>query len=97
MIKPLIVLSYVRFYASCVTEINGPGCNLTFTINALRPIQNGRRFADDTFKCIFLNENDRTLIKISLKFVPKGRSNTNPALLQIMAGAGQATSHYLNQ
>ena len=25
--------------------------------NTLRPRQNGRHFADDTFKCIFLNEN----------------------------------------
>ena len=39
-------------------------------INTLRPRQNGRRFADDTFKRIFLNENVRILIKISLKFVP---------------------------
>ena len=25
-------------------------------INSLRPRQNGRHFADDIFKCIFLNE-----------------------------------------
>ena len=53
--------------------------------NTLRPRQNGRRFADDTFKCIFLNENVRISIKISLKFVPKGPINNNPALVQIMA------------
>ena len=34
------------------------------TFNTLRPRQNGRRFADDTFKCIFLNENVRISIKI---------------------------------
>ena len=28
--------------------------------------------ADDTFKCIFLNETFRISIEISLKFVPKG-------------------------
>ena len=28
--------------------------------------------ADDIFNCIFLNENDRVPIQISLKFVPKG-------------------------
>ena len=28
--------------------------------------------ADDIFKCIFMNENVRILIQISLKFVPKG-------------------------
>ena len=56
-----------------------------YTFNTLRPRQNGRRFADDTFKRIFLNENVRTSIKISLKFVPKGRINIIPALVQIMA------------
>ena len=54
-------------------------------INTLRPRQNGRRFADDTFKRIFLNENVRISIKISLKFVSNGPINNNPALVQIMA------------
>ena len=54
-------------------------------INSLRPRQNGRRFADDTFKRIFLNENVRISIKISLKFIPKGPINNIPALVQIMA------------
>ena len=40
-------------------------------INTLRPRQNGRHFSDDTFKSIFLNENIRISINISLKFVPK--------------------------
>ena len=53
--------------------------------NTLRPRQNGRRFADDTFKRIFLNENVRVLIKISPKYVPKSPINNNPALVQIMA------------
>ena len=54
-------------------------------VNTLRPRQNGRRFTDDTFKRIFLNENVRISINISLKFVPKGPINNNPALVQIMA------------
>ena len=54
-------------------------------VNTLRPRQNGSRFADDTFKHIFLNENVRISIKISLKFVPKGPINNNPSLVQIMA------------
>ena len=54
-------------------------------LNTLRPRQNGHRFADDTFKRIFLNENVRISIKISLKFVPKCSINNNPALFQIMA------------
>ena len=40
---------------------------------------------DDIFKCIFLNENVWISIEISLKFVPKGQINNNPALVQIMA------------
>ena len=63
-------------------------------INTLRPRQNGRHFADDTFQYIFLNEN---FGKNSLKFVPKGPINNIPALVQIMAWCDQATSHYLNQ
>ena len=54
-------------------------------INTLRPRQNGRRFADDTFRRIFLNENVGISIEISLKFVAKGPINNNPALVQIMA------------
>ena len=41
--------------------------------------------ADNIFKRIFLNENDKILIQISLKFVPKGPIDNNPALVQIMA------------
>ena len=54
-------------------------------LNTLRPRQNGRYFADDIFKCIFLNENAWILLKISLKFVPKVRISNIPALVQIMA------------
>ena len=48
-------------------------------LNTLTPRQNGHRFADDTFKRIFLNGN------VTLKFVPKGPINNNPALVQMMA------------
>ena len=54
-------------------------------VNTLRPRQNGRHFADDICKCIFLNENVRIPIKSSLKFVPKGPINNIPSLVQIMA------------
>ena len=53
--------------------------------NTLRPRQHCRNFADDIFKGIFLNENVWILIKISLKFVPKGPINNIPALVQMMA------------
>ena len=61
------------------------GLTLYWSVNTLRPRQNGRHFADDMFKCIFLNENVWIPIEISLKFVPKGSINNNPALFQIMA------------
>ena len=56
-----------------------------FHVNTLRPRQNGRHFADDIFKCIFLNEDVWIPNKISLKFVPKGPINNNPTLVQVMA------------
>ena len=54
-------------------------------VNTLRPRQNGRHFADDSFNRIFVNENIRISIKFSLKFVPKGAINNIPSLVQIMA------------
>ena len=55
------------------------------SFNPLRPRQNGRHFADDTLNRIFLNENVRISIKISLKFAPKGPISNIPSLVQIMA------------
>ena len=57
----------------------------TALVNTLGPRQNGLHFADDTFKRIFLNENVRISIKISLKFVPKVPIDNIPVLVQIMA------------
>ena len=37
--------------------------------------------ADDYLKCIFLDENDRTPIQISLKCVPKSLIDNNQALV----------------
>ena len=50
-----------------------------------RPRINRRPFADDIFKCIFLNENEWILPRISLKFVARVRINNIPALVHIMA------------
>ena len=49
--------------------------------NTLRPRQNGRHFTDDVFKCVFVNENARILLKISVKFVSKVPFNNIPALI----------------
>ena len=54
-------------------------------VNSLRPRQNRRHFADDIFKYIFMNDNVWILIKISLKFVPKGPINNILTLVQVMA------------
>ena len=40
---------------------------------------------DDIFKCIFLNDNDRITIQISLKFVLEGPTDNKPALVHVMA------------
>ena len=53
--------------------------------NTLRLRHNGRCFTEDVFKCIFLPENVWNLIKVSLRFVPKGPINNSPALIQVMA------------
>ena len=54
-------------------------------VDTLMPRQNGRLFPDNIFKWIFLNENVWILIRIPLKFVPRGPINNIPALVQIMA------------
>ena len=60
------------------------GYNFCPSLNTLRPRQNGRRFADDVFKCTFLNLNVWISLKMSLKFVPKFPINNIPALVQIL-------------
>ena len=50
-------------------------------VNTLRPGQNGRHCADDTFKRISLNENVIVSINILLKFADKAPINNIPALV----------------
>ena len=52
--------------------------------NSSLPQQNGRHFADDILRCIFVNEKFCIFIKISLKFVPRPIDN-DPALVWIMS------------
>ena len=47
--------------------------------------QNARDFADDVSKCIFVKEKFCILIRISLKYVPKGPIDNRAALVQVMA------------
>ena len=84
-------LQWYRYTNKCISELGSIVSDNSLSpvwhqaINTLRPRQNGRHFADDTFKRIFVYENVKILIEISLKFVPKGPINNIPALVQIMA------------
>ena len=82
--KGFCSLGLTSWWSTEQRAITGPG-ELPKKVNSLKPRQNGRHFADDIFKCIFLDENLWILIKISLKFVPKGPINNILALVQIMA------------
>ena len=62
-------------------------------INTLR--QNGCQLPGNIFECIFLNDKISVLIKISLKFAPKGLISNIPALVQIMAWCRPGNT-YLN-
>ena len=42
--------------------------------------KNGLHFPEDILNCIFFNENVWILIRISLKFVPRGPINNIPSL-----------------
>ena len=77
------ITGFSEGYSSVTGEF--PSQKVTQSFNSSRPRQNGRLFADDTFKRIFLNENIRISTENSLKFVPKGLINNIPALVLIMA------------
>ena len=53
---------------------------LRVVINWLPPGHDGRHFADDIFRCILWMKLFFLLIKILLKFVPKGPIDNNPTL-----------------
>ena len=72
--------------ASVATVLTTHPCvSQCLRVNPLRQRQNGCHFADNIFKCIFLNKNVWISLKILLKFVPKVRINNIPALVQVMA------------
>ena len=70
-------------HSHCENEWTTTGSSYTF--NTSRPRQNGCRFPDNIFKCIFINENVSISIKISLKFVPNGLIESSSTLVYIMA------------
>ena len=50
-------------------------------LKTLRPEQNGRNFANDIFKRIFINESIDILIKISMNFMAKSQSVNKSVLV----------------
>ena len=54
-------------------------------IQLISPWKNGRYFAGDILKYILANEKFCILIRISLKFVPKGQIHNKSALVHVMA------------
>ena len=57
---------------------------ITSAINSSPPGQNGRHFANDILKYIFMNEMFRIAIRILLNIVPKGPNDNTSALVQAM-------------
>ena len=54
---------------------------LPFDLKSLPLDKMAAILADSNFKCIFLNENDRILIQISLKFFIRSPIDNKPALV----------------
>ena len=53
--------------------------DIPISFNSSLPGQDGRHFADDILRCLFMNEKLRILTKNSLKFVRKDPIDNNPA------------------
>ena len=75
--------------STCIIQLNTEGKIViiyrTFSIQHTEADKMATISQNHIFKCIFLNENVRISIKMSLKFVPKGPIDNMPALVQIMA------------
>ena len=80
----------VAFFADMQHVVGG-------IFSPLRSGQNGQYFADDIFRCIFLNGNYCIFIQTSLKCIPKGKLTRNQHWCGKWLGTKQVTSYYLNQ
>ena len=93
------LLRNVSLMVQCKTTATSP--TMTFasyieSINSSLPGQMAAILADDNIKCIFLNENYRIPILISLKYVPWCPIDNKSALVQVMACRRRGDNHYLN-
>ena len=80
-----IMTKLISVQNTIYTSLALPHGTSTWRLNTLRPRQNGRHFADGTFKSIFVDTDVWIAIEISLKYVPWGRIDNIPALVQIVA------------
>ena len=91
-VSPRESCRYVRWYtfafwsklapATMHVDVAGIACSyVTLLVNTLRSGQNCRHFANRIFKCIYLNENVRISLKMSLKFVSRRPINNVPSLV----------------
>ena len=78
-----LVIGLVCFSVRLLSKTSGRcWCHVTFHQLTQLPLDKmAAILADDIFKCIFLNENDRIPIQISLKFVPDDIIDYNTALV----------------
>ena len=79
-IKTVFILNRNPYHTQNSAKYEQHALFLVWIIDLL-PGQNGRHFADDIFRCIFVSEKCCILIEISLKFVPKSPFKNNPALV----------------
>ena len=72
----MILVQYYWYDNVCMKPSN--------TVEILKPRQNGSHFADDSFKCIFLNDNFQVSNKVWLQCVLEGLIDCKSTLFQIM-------------
>ena len=60
-----------QYEASKVARGVANDSSITLGFKLIFPVQNGHQFADDIFKCIFIDEDICISIWLSLKFVPR--------------------------
>ena len=69
-------------FVRAFTEITNTRCFKFYILfNSSTPGQKGHHFADNIFRCIFMNEKFNILIQISIKFAPKDPIDNSLALV----------------
>ena len=80
-----LCVEILALYRGAVCKAKLGDIKMANSIYSSSPGQNGCHFTDNIFICIFTDEKFCILIRISLKFVPKGPTDNNAELVQIIA------------